>query len=117
MVTTQAPTEVTNAKTANVEVSPRAGVRYAVEGIGTFFLVFTVGLSFIRPRIGHLISNGRGSRTDQPHSTPRPPRCNVLQGYTVWGLSGLPWCLKTNALRGDQSVPALSARWCSAVVE
>jgi aquaporin Z len=43
MATTQAPTEVINAETANVEVSPRAGVRYAVEGIGTFFLVFTVG--------------------------------------------------------------------------
>ena len=43
MVTTQAPTQVSSAETANVVVGPRAAVRYAVEGIGTFFLVFTVG--------------------------------------------------------------------------
>src|SRR4030081_1125841 len=43
MVTAQTPTQVISAETANVVVGPRAGVRYAVEGIGTFFLVFTVG--------------------------------------------------------------------------
>jgi aquaporin Z len=43
MVTEQAPPQVISRETANVDGSPRAGVRYAVEGIGTFFLVFTVG--------------------------------------------------------------------------
>src|ERR1700704_5486273 len=43
MVTAQTPTQVISAETANVVVGPRAGVKYAVEGIGTFFLVFTVG--------------------------------------------------------------------------
>src|SRR3979490_2795330 len=43
MVTAQTPTQVISAETANVVVGPRAAVRYAVEGIGTFFLVFTVG--------------------------------------------------------------------------
>src|SRR5260370_36385954 len=43
MVTAQTPTQVISAETANVVVGPRAGVRYAVEAIGTFFLVFTVG--------------------------------------------------------------------------
>jgi aquaporin Z len=43
MVTAQTPTQVISAETANVVVGPRAGVRYGVEAIGTFFLVFTVG--------------------------------------------------------------------------
>jgi aquaporin Z len=43
MVTAQTPTQVISPETANVVVGPRAGVKYAVEAIGTFFLVFTVG--------------------------------------------------------------------------
>src|SRR4051812_49524323 len=43
MVTAQAPTQVINGDTANVVGGPRASVKYAVEAIGTFFLVFTVG--------------------------------------------------------------------------
>src|ERR1700737_1466376 len=44
MVTTQGPTHaVGGQETANVVSGPRAGVKYAVEAIGTFFLVFTVG--------------------------------------------------------------------------
>jgi aquaporin Z len=42
MVTAQAPTEVLNSE-MNVVSGPRVGVKYAVEAIGTFFLVFTVG--------------------------------------------------------------------------
>jgi aquaporin Z len=42
MVTTQPPTQVIS-DTANVVSGPRASVKYAVEAIGTFFLVFTVG--------------------------------------------------------------------------
>jgi aquaporin Z len=43
MVTAQAPTQVISGDTANVVSGPRAGVKYTVEAIGTFFLVFTVG--------------------------------------------------------------------------
>src|SRR6202163_279350 len=43
MVTAQTPTEVLGGEAANVVIGPRAGVKYAVEAIGTFFLVFTVG--------------------------------------------------------------------------
>jgi aquaporin Z len=43
MVTAQAPTQVLNGDTADVVSGPRAGIKYAVEAIGTFFLVFTVG--------------------------------------------------------------------------
>jgi len=43
MVTAQAPTEVLGGEAANVVIGPRASVKYAVEAIGTFFLVFTVG--------------------------------------------------------------------------
>jgi aquaporin Z len=43
MVTAQAPTQVISGDTANVVSGPRVGVKYAVEAIGTFFLVFTVG--------------------------------------------------------------------------
>src|SRR3954469_2076081 len=43
MVTAQAPTEVISGETADVVSGPRASVKYAVEAIGTFFLVFTVG--------------------------------------------------------------------------
>src|SRR6266576_4994906 len=43
MVTAQAPTQVISGDTANVVSGPRASVKYAVEAIGTFFLVFTVG--------------------------------------------------------------------------
>ena len=43
MVTAQASTEVLSRETANVVIGPRAGLKYAVEAIGTFFLVFTVG--------------------------------------------------------------------------
>src|SRR5436305_11486957 len=42
MVTAQAPTQVLNGE-MNVVSGPRAVVKYAVEAIGTFFLVFTVG--------------------------------------------------------------------------
>jgi aquaporin Z len=42
MVTAQAPTQVLNDE-MNVAIRPRAGVKYAVEAIGSFFLVFTVG--------------------------------------------------------------------------
>jgi aquaporin Z len=45
MVTAQAPTQVISGDTANVVSDPRAGVKYAVEAIGTFFLVFTVGVA------------------------------------------------------------------------
>ncbi|MCW2538297.1 MAG: permease, glycerol uptake facilitator, partial [Frankiales bacterium] len=41
MVTAQAPTQVNDEM--NVAIRPRAGVKYAVEAIGSFFLVFTVG--------------------------------------------------------------------------
>ncbi|MDT5187404.1 MAG: aquaporin [Mycobacterium sp.] len=44
MVTSQAPNEAMIAdETVAVAASPRADVKYAVEAIGTFFLVFTVG--------------------------------------------------------------------------
>jgi aquaporin Z len=43
MVTAQAPTQVISGDSADVVSGPRAGVKYAVEAIGTFFLVFTVG--------------------------------------------------------------------------
>jgi aquaporin Z len=44
MVTAQAPASVVVDEGSLVVVSgPRAGVKYAVEAIGTFFLVFTVG--------------------------------------------------------------------------
>jgi aquaporin Z len=44
MVTSQAPNEATIAgETVAVAASPRADVKYAVEAIGTFLLVFTVG--------------------------------------------------------------------------
>ena len=43
MVTAQAPTEVISGETADVVSGPRSSVKYAVEAIGTFFLVFTVG--------------------------------------------------------------------------
>jgi aquaporin Z len=42
MVTAQTPTQVLNGE-MNVVIGPRAGVKYAVEAIGSFFLVFTVG--------------------------------------------------------------------------
>src|ERR1700752_2328245 len=42
MVSKQAPTAVTSEVSAEVD-SPRASVKYVVEAIGTFFLVFTVG--------------------------------------------------------------------------
>jgi aquaporin Z len=43
MVTAQAPTHGISGDTVNVVSGPRASVKYAVEAIGTFFLVFTVG--------------------------------------------------------------------------
>ncbi|HXL60365.1 MAG TPA: aquaporin, partial [Mycobacterium sp.] len=44
MVTTQGPTHaVGGQQSANVVSGPQASVKYAVEAIGTFFLVFTVG--------------------------------------------------------------------------
>jgi len=43
MVTAQTPAQVVGAETADVTSGPRVGVKYAVEAIGTFFLVFTVG--------------------------------------------------------------------------
>jgi aquaporin Z len=43
MVTAQAPTQVIGGDSADVVSGPGAGVKYAVEAIGTFFLVFTVG--------------------------------------------------------------------------
>src|SRR3954470_16292641 len=43
MVTTQAPSQVLNGETAEEASGPRVGVKYVVEAIGTFFLVFTVG--------------------------------------------------------------------------
>jgi aquaporin Z len=43
MATTQAPSQVLNRETAEVPRGPRVGVKYVVEAIGTFFLVFTVG--------------------------------------------------------------------------
>jgi aquaporin Z len=42
MVTAQIPTQVSSAE-MDVASGPRVGVKYAVEAIGTFFLVFTVG--------------------------------------------------------------------------
>jgi aquaporin Z len=42
MVTAQTPTQVIS-REMNVVSGPRVGVKYAVEAIGTFFLVFTVG--------------------------------------------------------------------------
>jgi aquaporin Z len=43
MVTAEASTDVLSPEAANVVIGPRASVKYAVEAIGTFFLVFTVG--------------------------------------------------------------------------
>jgi aquaporin Z len=44
MVTTLGPTHaVGGQESANVVSGPQASVKYAVEAIGTFFLVFTVG--------------------------------------------------------------------------
>jgi len=43
MVTAQAPSQVLNDEIAEVASGPRVGIKYAVEAIGTFFLVFTVG--------------------------------------------------------------------------
>jgi aquaporin Z len=43
MVTAQPPAPVVSGETADVVVGPRASVKYVVEAIGTFFLVFTVG--------------------------------------------------------------------------
>jgi aquaporin Z len=43
MVTAQKPTQVISGDTANVVSGPRSSVKFAVEAIGTFFLVFTVG--------------------------------------------------------------------------
>ncbi|MDT5187584.1 MAG: aquaporin [Mycobacterium sp.] len=43
MVTAQTPAAVVSDATAKVLGRPRAGAKYAVEAIGTFFLVFTVG--------------------------------------------------------------------------
>jgi aquaporin Z len=43
MVTAQASTHGISGDTVNVLSGPRASVKYAVEAIGTFFLVFTVG--------------------------------------------------------------------------
>jgi aquaporin Z len=45
MVTAQTAPTVTSGETAVVLGGPRARVKYAVEAIGTFFLVFTVGAS------------------------------------------------------------------------
>jgi aquaporin Z len=45
MVTAQTEPTVTSGQTAEVLGDPRAPVKYAVEAIGTFFLVFTVGAS------------------------------------------------------------------------
>ncbi len=45
MVTAQPLPKVTSGETAELVSGPRATVRYAVEAIGTFFLVFTVGAS------------------------------------------------------------------------
>jgi aquaporin Z len=43
MTTAQAPTQVISGDSVDVVSGPRASVKYAVEAIGTFFLVFTVG--------------------------------------------------------------------------
>src|ERR1700736_3725040 len=44
MVTAQAPTQpITAEESTEVISGPPSGVKYAVEAIGTFFLVFTVG--------------------------------------------------------------------------
>src|SRR4029450_12781706 len=43
MVTAQTPSQMISAEIAEVASGPRVGVKYAVEAIGTFFLVFTVG--------------------------------------------------------------------------
>jgi aquaporin Z len=43
MVTAQAPTQVISGDTVNIVSGPRSSVKYVVEAIGTFFLVFTVG--------------------------------------------------------------------------
>src|SRR4051812_50215491 len=43
MVTAQAPSQVLNGETAEEASGPRVGVKYVVEAIATFFLVFTVG--------------------------------------------------------------------------
>ncbi len=45
MVTAQPLPRVTSRETAEVASRPRGTVKYAVEAIGTFFLVFTVGAS------------------------------------------------------------------------
>jgi aquaporin Z len=43
MVTSQASSQVISSEMAEVASGPRIGVKYVVEAIGTFFLVFTVG--------------------------------------------------------------------------
>jgi aquaporin Z len=43
MVTAQTPTPLVSGETAEILDPPRAGAKYAVEAIGTFVLVFTVG--------------------------------------------------------------------------
>ena len=45
MVTSPAPTHALIREEAPEIAGPRAGVKYAVEAIGTFFLVFTVGVA------------------------------------------------------------------------
>ncbi|HEV7851660.1 MAG TPA: aquaporin, partial [Mycobacterium sp.] len=45
MVTAQTSPKATSGEIAEVVDGPRAPVKYAVEAIGTFFLVFTVGAS------------------------------------------------------------------------
>jgi aquaporin Z len=45
MVTSSPPTHALTAEAAPAIVGPRPGVKYAVEAIGTFFLVFTVGVA------------------------------------------------------------------------
>jgi aquaporin Z len=46
MVTSPAPThDPVREEAPKVVSAPRAGVKYAVEAIGTFFLVFTVGVA------------------------------------------------------------------------
>ena len=45
MVTAQTSPKATSGETTEVVDGPRAPVKYAVEAIGTFFLVFTVGAS------------------------------------------------------------------------
>ena len=45
MASSSAPTYAANREQAPAIVGPKAGVKYAVEAIGTFFLVFTVGVA------------------------------------------------------------------------